>query len=96
MYILTGNKKEIVNAEFVERFCIVTKPDVVLIIASYSDVRPPVTIGKYANEKESEEALGDLFGALSGGASYYTMPESTLFAEEQWKRDARTKRKGGS
>ena len=96
MYILAGNKKEIVNAEFVERFCIVTKPDAVLIIASYSDVRPPVTIGKYVNEKESEEVLGDLFGALSGGASYHTMPESTLFALKQWKRDARTKRKGGS
>lgn len=96
MYILAGNKKEIINSEFVERFCIVIKPDAALVNASYSDVRPPVTMGKYADDKEGVEVLGDLYGALSGGAAYYTMPESKLFAEEKWKRDSRAKRKGGS
>lgn len=96
MYILSGNKKEIINSDFVERFLIAIKPDTALVIASYSDVRPPVTMGKCADENEGIEVLSDLYGALSGGAAYYQMPESKLFSEEKWKRDARTKRKGGS
>ena len=27
MYILTGDKKQIINSDFVERFCISEKPD---------------------------------------------------------------------
>lgn len=35
MYILTGDKKQIINSDFVERFCISEKPDAALIVASY-------------------------------------------------------------
>lgn len=37
-----------------------------------------------------------LFGAMSGGQLYFTMPESRLYSEAERKRDARTKRRGGS
>lgn len=96
MYILSGDKKGIINSEFCERFMVVVKPDAALIIGTYNDARNPVTISRYADEREAMQTLGDLYGALANGAAYYTMPESSLYATEAWKRDARTKRKGGS
>lgn len=47
MYILNGPGKEIINSDFVERFCIVEHADTAMIIASYSESRKPVTISKY-------------------------------------------------
>lgn len=96
MYILNGSRKEIVNSEFVERFCIADKGDAALIVASYSSERPPVTLARYESTEEARGVLGDLFGAISGGQSYYTMPESLIYDQEGIRRDARTKRKGGS
>ena len=96
MYILSGNKKEIINSDFVERFCTAEKPDAALIIASYNDVRPAVTLAKYENATEAKCALVDLFGAISGGQTYFEMPESRMFSGERMAKDARTKRKGGS
>lgn len=97
MYILTSDGKGILDSRFVERFCIVEKPDVVLIIASYS-ADMAVTIGKYADRKEADDAFFKLFNSLAGNDSSvpFTMPDSVLFNGEIWKRDARTKRKGGS
>lgn len=96
MYILTSDEKSIVDSSFVERFCLVEKPDAVLIVASYSAERI-VTIGRYADRKEACSALSDLHMNLAGNsASPYTMPDSILYRGEKWKRDARTKRRGGS
>lgn len=94
MYILTSDKKSIVDSNFVERFCTVEKPDAVLIIASYS-VDRAVTIGKYANYQEAKDAFYGLFTCIKSGSDY-EMPDSVLFHGEKQKRDARTKRKGGS
>lgn len=96
MYILSGNRKEIVNSEFVERFCVVVKDDAALIVASYSALRQPVTVARYADLREAVDALGQLMGALAGGQACFDMPESRLYANERFMRDARTKRKGGS
>ena len=96
MYIMAAGGKQIVNSEFVERFCLSEKGDAVLIVASYSDVRPPVTMGRYQDLAEARRVFGELMGALSGGQACYDMPESLLYAEERTKKDARTKRKGGS
>lgn len=97
MYILTSDAKSIIDSRFVERFCIVEKPDAVLIIASYS-VDHAVTIGKYADRKEADDAFSRLFNNLVGndGSVPFSMPDSVLFHGEKWKRDARTPRKGGS
>lgn len=96
MYILSCGGKEIVNSEFVERFLVSVKPDATLVIGSYNATRPPVTIGRYADEKEAKETLLTLWNALAGGQTMFEMPESRYYFEEPVKKDARTKRKGGS
>ena len=97
MYIMASNGKDIVDSSFVERFCLVEKPDAWLVVASYSESRI-VTIGRYANRDEADSAFCRLFSDLAGcsGTYAFTMPDSVLYHGEKWKRDARTKRKGGS
>lgn len=97
MYILTSDGKSIVDSSFVERFCIVEKPDACLVVASYSADRA-VTIGRYADRKEADSAFRSLFNNLVGNSDTYafTMPDSVLYHGEKQKRDARTTRKGGS
>lgn len=95
MYILTGNKKEIIDSRFVERFCLVEKPDAYIIIASYS-TEHMVTIGKYGNQAEADEVLDKLYYALAYEDEKFEMPISSLFYGERAVKDARTKRKGGS
>lgn len=97
MYILTSDGKSIVDSSFVERFCIVEKPDACLVVASYSADRA-VTIGRYADRKEADSAFSSLLNSLVGNSNTYafTMLDSVLYHGEKWKRDARTTRKGGS
>lgn len=97
MYILTSDGKSIVDSRFVERFCIVEKPDACLIVASYSADRV-VTIGRYTDRKEADAAFGCLFSDLGeyGDERTFTMPDSVLCHGEKRKRDARVARKGGS
>lgn len=95
MYIFSSDKKSIIDSLFVQRFCIVEKPDAVLVIASYSADRA-VTIGKYADTEEAHGVLTAMYVALSSGTENYSMPDSRLFGEDFRKMDARTRRKGGS
>lgn len=95
MYIFSSDKKSIIDSLFVQRFCVVEKPDAVLVIASYSADRA-VTIGKYADAEEAHGVLTAMYVALSSGAENYSMPDSRLFGEDFRKMDARTRRKGGS
>lgn len=94
MYILAG--KQLINSNFVERFCIVEKNDAALVVASYNDTRPAVTLSRYKNMREATDVLDELMYALSGEQATFIMPDSTLYHEEIIKKDARTKRKGGS
>ena len=96
MYILTGDKKQIINSDFVERFCISEKPDAALIVASYDKNAKVVTVARYRDLREAQKVLGELLCAIAGGQAYYTMPESLLYAEQHISKDARTKRKGVS
>ena len=96
MYIMSEDGRQIINADFPERFCIVAKPDATLIVASYGDARPPVTMGRYFGEDEARDVMGGLLTALWSGQSCFYMPISQLYAEERSKHDARTKRRGGS
>ena len=96
MYILNGKQTEIVNSEFVERFCAVEKPDAGLIVASYGADRPPVTLARYKDMTEAVSNLGALLGALADGQYCFVMPDSLLYGEQATIKDARTKRKGGS
>lgn len=96
MYIIDSYDKQIINSEFVERFCAIEKNDAVLISASYSDARPTVTMGRYQDLKEAQGVLGELVCALAGGQTIFYMPSSLLYAEQITVKDARVKRKGGS
>ena len=96
MYILSGDKKQIINSDFVERFCISEKPDAALIVASYDKNAKVVTVARYRDLREAQKVLGELLCAIAGGQAYYTMPESLLYAEQRISKDARIKRKGGS
>ena len=96
MYIVTADSRQIINSEYPERFCICEKPDAALIVASYSDVRQPVTIGRYRDVDEAVSAMGDLLSAMAGGQKFFYMPTSLLYWEAATKKDARTKRRGGS
>ena len=95
MYIRTQEARQIIDSTYVERFCLVVKPDAVLIIASYSENRA-VTIGKYADKEEAGGAFNDLYYSLCNGDTSFDMPQSRLFCGETTKKDARTRRKGGS
>lgn len=94
MYLLSGDGKSIVNSEFVERFCVVPKDDFTLICASYSDTRPPVTIGRYESKGKALDVLLDLLFVLEENDAVFSMP--ALQSEQPVKRDARVKRKGAS
>lgn len=95
MFIVTNQQNMIVNSEFVERFLIVEKPDASLIIASYNDIRPPITLGRY-EQSESKSVLSDLYSALLSDQAGFVMPDSILYYQQKKVKDARTARKGGS
>lgn len=94
-YIFASDQKSIIDSSFVERFCLVEKPDAYMIVASYS-AEHMVTIGKYKDRAEADSALYMLYRALGTDEPFYEMPDSTLFHGDSKKYDARTKRKGGS
>lgn len=96
MYILNSANDQLINADFAERFCVAEKPDAALVIASYSDTRPPVTVGRYKDAEEARAVLFEIMQALAGEQRYYTMPESRRYHGERVIKDARTKRRGGS
>lgn len=95
MYIFASDRKSILDSRYIERFCLVEKPDAFLIIASYSADRA-VTIGKYADREEAYSVLYSIYSSLDLDEQSFTMPDSRLFSEQSIKKDARTKRKGGS
>lgn len=96
MYILDSYRKQIIDSHAVDRFCISEKPDAALIVASYGVEGRPITMARYANLREAQNVLSELFSALAGGQQCFYMPESVLYAEEPSQKDARTKRRGGS
>ena len=94
MYIMVPTGMQVINSEFVERFCVVEKPDAALVVASYDrSTAGAHTLGRYADVREAQEALGEL---LAGGQTCFTLPDSTLYHGERIKKDARVKRRGGS
>lgn len=96
MYILTQDGTQVLDADKVERFCVSVMSDCDRIVASYSDIRPPVTIARYAKSEHAGQYLFNLLTALSAGEKAFCMPLSVLQAEERHIHDTRQKRKGGS
>ena len=96
MWIMSEDGKQVINAEIPERYCLAPKSDAVLVVASYRDDRPAVTIARYADMDEAKQVMGALMSALAGGQACFYMPVSRLFAGENKVHDARQKRRGGS
>lgn len=46
MYIMNAMQNTVLNSNFVERFLVADKGDAALVIASYSQDRSPVTMGR--------------------------------------------------
>lgn len=77
MFFINGSRTEIINAAYVERFCIVKTEDSALVVASYGQDVKPVTLARYSTEDEAIRALSDLSEALSSGDAQYCMNVST-------------------
>lgn len=95
MQIMCQNHRNLVNSEYVDHFSVAEKTDATLIVAGLTN-GTPVTMGRYKEAKEAEEAFLEMFSALVGGQQGFYMPESTLFCEQAQAKDSRVKRKGGS
>lgn len=93
MYIFDYVKNCIHDVAAYERIMISPKNDGCLICLGNGYDAPLVKIGAYDTEAEAREVLEDIFTALIGGASYYEMPPRE---KDSIKKDARTRRKGGS
>jgi len=96
MFILSSSKEGIYESDCFERILIIEKPDAFIVSGFISEDKKPSTLGKYADRKEAQEVLYELFFAISGGQTHFEMPDSRIFHEQWTIYDARTKRKGGS
>lgn len=96
MWIVAEDRKRIVNSDFVKQFFIAQKPDAALVGSSFGEESPAVTLGRYEDMEEANDAFTALLHAVAGGQTYYYMQDSRLFYEEKQVHDARVKRKGGS
>lgn len=65
MYIKNGSSTELINTNFVHRFCIVDKEDCTLLIASYGHDVQPVTVARYKTHEEAVKALCELQDAMA-------------------------------
>lgn len=90
MWIMNQSRSALYSTENDQRFTVTRKEDAVLI--HYGNH----CIGRYFTYTEAQDALDDLFCALSRDEYSFQMPISLLQAAQENKRDARTKRKGGS
>jgi hypothetical protein len=93
MYIMDAQQKNILNADFVERYVIAEKDDAVLISASLGADRG-VTLGRYNTLGEAQDILYRLYCALANNEPFFDMPQREH--KEPVKKDARITRKGGS
>ena len=93
MILLCEETGQLVDLSKVERLCIAQKNDAALIVASYSDSRPAVTLGRYRTKEAALDVLRNI---------YYQSPDEGLILpdggmhEEKTIKDARVKRRGGS
>lgn len=96
MHILNDRKGVIVDSRSVAEFFLTDTSDSTLLSLRWFGTEEPQTFERYRDRKEARDALGQLFCALSEGKATWILPESTYYFDEHIKRDARTKRKGGS
>lgn len=96
MYIMNERAGMFVNTDYIRKIFLTDTSDSVLLSMQWDGVDKPVTLERYRDRKEAEEALNQLFRAISDKAPSFYMPESSYYFEEHLIKDARIKRKGGS
>lgn len=96
MYIVNERSGAIVNSNFVSEFYLADTSDSTLISMRLQNAEKPITLERYKNHEEAMRALFQLVQALEDEQITFRMPESLYYLEEHIKKDARTKRKGGS
>lgn len=90
MWILNQEQTTLTNTETGNRFTITKKEDAVLIHFGEH------VVGRYFTEHEAREALSSLVTAIDRENPFFEFPRSLKQDALERKRDARTKRKGGS
>lgn len=96
MYIMNERSGSIVNSEFVAEFFLTKTSDSALLSLRWNGIEKLSTLERYKTHKEAMDALCSLLRALEAGQDTFIVPDSTYYFIESIKRDARTKRKGGS
>lgn len=96
MYIINASRTAIHNSSYIQRFLMQEKEDAVIIVSSTDREEKADVLGRYFTKDEAKEVFENLFGALMNGDDYFEMPVSLNLATMERKRDARTKRRGGS
>lgn len=96
MYIMNERSGAIINSTFVSEFFLTKTSDSTLLSVRWNGIEKPSTLERYKTYKEATDALGALMRALETEQVTFYMPESLYYFEESVKKDARTKRKGGS
>lgn len=96
MFILNDRSGSIVNTDYVREFFLTDTNDSTLFSALFHGSEKFTTLERYKTRKEAMGARDQLARALSDGDTVFHLPESLYYFEERIKKDARTKRKGGS
>ena len=96
MYIVNERSGTIINSNFVTKFFLLDTSDCTLFSVLLHGEEKPSTLERYRKHDEAMDALYKLFQALESDWITFRMPESLYYFEEYTKRDARTKRRGGS
>lgn len=96
MYILNERSGTIANSDFVAEFYLMDTSDSTLLSLRWHGVEKPATLERYRKHDEAMDALCQLFQALETDQAAFRMPESLYYFDEHIKKDARTKRRGGS
>lgn len=90
MWILNQAQTTLTDTQTGKRFTITKKEDAVLIHFCEH------VVGRYFSEKEAHKVLLDLATAIDRENVYFEFPRSLNQDTLERKRDARTKRRGGS
>lgn len=90
MWILNQARTTLTDTQTGKRFTIAKKEDAVLIHFGEH------VVGRYFTEQEALKVLVDLIVAIDRDSPYFEFPRSYNQDTLERKRDARTKRRGGS
>lgn len=90
MWIMNADRSILTDTDTGKRFTVSPKEDAVLLLFEGH------VYGRYFAEHEAKDVLSDFYTAILRGDVAYEFPRSLNQDTYERKRDARTKRRGGS